>query len=185
MTKDSVIRLLQSNAEFALNFVADNNPNGAVAVLAQNGYYMPSTDADAPTFVFDTLFNLLKTNKQKCIEIVSQIPYNKSTDAPKYTQGLNDYFMRTMPASKTTPAGKFSLDALFAGLGTGLSTYSGVSLANEQQILNGDTNAVNTAAQQAADDEAKKKRTNLIIGLTVGGLVVLGVIIYFVTRKKD
>ena len=180
MTKDRVIQMLQSNAQFALNFIADNNPNGAVAVLAANGYFMPSANVEAADFVFDTLFSLLQTDKAKCIAIVSQIPYNKGADAPEYTQGLNDYFMRTTPATKTTAQGKFSLDALFAGLGIGLSTYSGVSLANNGM----NTGGTGSAADQAANAEAQKKKTNLIIGLTVGGLLILGVIIYFVTKDK-
>ena len=185
MTKDKTIQLLQSDAIFALSFVADNNPNGAVAVLAANGYYMPSTVTDTKSFVFDTLVDLLNSDKAKAIQIVSQIPYDKSANAPLYTQGFNDYFMRSQPASQTTAAGKFSLDALFAGLGTGLSTYSGVSLANNGMTTGGTTSTVDQAAQDAANAEAKRKKTNLIIGLTVGGLVVLGVIIYFVTKKKD
>lgn len=187
MEKSQVIAKLETDPFFCLGFAIDNNPQGVVVALQNNGYAVPNnTDAKAlKLFLLETLKGILISDKSKAIEIVSQVPYIKDVPIDSYTYGLYDYFARTQPAATVTGSQRFSLDALLGGLGAGLSTYASVSTSTG-------TIAPLTAIQLKAEADAKakadadkRKRNNYYI---IGGVIVVvifGVIFYMSTKKKS
>lgn len=159
--------------------------------LSDAGYPVPISITDPQQridFAYNTLLGLLSSNKALVVSIIGQVPYNQSADAPAYTQGLIDFFMRNQPASTVTAQQRFDVTALLGGLGQGLSTFTGISLANQGTNLGG-TGTTQTAQQQAAalaaTQEAAKRKTYMIIGFAVLGLIVLGIVIYFVTKGDE
>lgn len=184
MTQSEVILRLQNDALFALDFAINNNPTGLVTSLKSKGITMPSGVVDVNAWLKQVLTEMLNTSKQEAIDLITSVPYNKY--ATNYTAGYESFFMNTQPASTVTASQRFSLDSLLAGLGSGLSTYAAYSTGTAA----GTGTAQDIAAQAAMQAEAKrlederKKRLNKIILWTVVGVVVLGVVIYFFTRKK-
>lgn len=181
--KTKIKQLLQSDARFAIRFITDNNPASALAVLSANGYEKPKGVSEAD-FIENTLWTLLNTKKAECIAIISQISYDNTENAPEYTRGFYDYFALNQPASTVTAAQKFTLDALFGGLGAGLQTYSGISLAGDQMNTYGTaTTAQQQAALAAQEKEKARIRNNWIIGGLIGLVVVAGILIFAFTGK--
>lgn len=182
MTKSEIILRLKSDSLFALSFAIDNNPTGLLSALNAAGIVKPA-GVDTKTWLRTTLLQMLGTNKAKAIELITSVQYVK--DAPNWTGGFIDYFMDTQPSTTVTAAQRFSLDALLGGLGAGLSTYAGISTAGQAPMDTAQAQAAQAEAEaKAKAEEDRKKRTQKIIIFSVIGVVVLGVIVYFITKKK-
>lgn len=184
MTQDEIISKLQSDALFALGFAVDNNLDGVVISLKNKGINVPLLQgAELKKWCYEKLVEILKSNKQLCIDIISAVQYNK--DATNYTAGFYDYFANTQPADTVTAQQKFDVNALLGGLGSGLLTYASIS---------GDLGGAGTtqtqaekeaiAAAEKADAERKKRTTNIIIGVVVG-IVVIAVLFAVFKKKKS
>lgn len=184
MTQNEVIKRLQTDAPFALSFAVANNPQGVLDALSAQGIVPNSSVTDYPAWAYNTLYKMLSYDKAKAIAIVTSVPYSINSKA-QWTNGYGDYFTQYQKAVNggQNVGAKFSLDALLAGLGTGLSTYG--TLATQLDSTDGTTEptAAQLAAKKAADEEAAKKKRNLYIGLGIGAVVLI-VILYVVFKKK-
>lgn len=182
MTQNDVIKRLQTDAPFALSFAVANNPQGVIDALAANGIVPNSSVTDTPAWAYNTLYKMLSYDKARAINIVTSVPYSINSKAT-WTNGYSDYFTQYQKAVNATPAvgAKFSLDALLAGLGTGLSTYG--TLATQADGTETAPTAAQVAAQKAAADEAAKKKRNMYIGIGIGAVVLI-VVLYIVFKKK-
>jgi hypothetical protein len=153
--------------------------------LSAYGIVPNSSVVDTQAWAYNTLYKMLSLDKNKAIAIVTAVPYSINSKAT-WTNGYGDYFTQYQKAvnSSQNVGAKFSLDALLAGLGTGLSTYGNLAAQGDlDATANGGKSQAELAAEKLkADEEAKKKR-NMYIGLGIGALVLL-IVLYIVFKKK-
>lgn len=184
MTQSEIIAKLESDALFALGFAVDNNPDGVVVALNNKGITVPTLPlADVKKWCYEKLVEILKSNKQLCIDIISAVPYNK--EATNYTADFYDYFANTQPADTVTAQQRFDINALLGGLGSGLMTYASISGdfgTSGSTMTTAEREAI--AAAQKAELERKQKTTNIIIGVVVG-IVVVAVLFAVFKKKKS
>lgn len=190
LTQSQILDRIKNDVVYAIGFGLDNNPDGMLQVMNMQGISSQNV-AEA----YEKLKALYYGgDKQKLLNIFARVPYlnNQSSADGAYTAGFSEYFVSTskpdqiQTAKAVNPNAKFDFNAVLAGLGAGLTGFAGYQAPQTGTAPgNAMTAQQQAAAQAAAAAEAKKKRvrTYWIIGSVVG-VVVVGVILYFVFRKK-
>lgn len=199
MTKQEILLKIQREHLFALGFAIDNNPDGVSQSMKAAGFPNDGTRKG----MFDILLGLMKSgSKETVIKIISKVGY--VGNAPNYTGGFSDYFIRnsppdSKPKTPTANGSKFSWDGLLAGLGAGLSTFvaaGGINgAANSLGMGDTDTNpATCPKSEEAPDccvgdtvciDKAKTKKMWIIIGIAAGSILLIIGLAYFVNKNKN
>ena len=180
---EQIIKRLQTDAPFALMFAVANNPQGILNALAKNGIVPNSAIQNTTDWSYNLLLKMLSYDKAKAIQIVTSVPYVMNSKAT-WTNGCESFFtdyQKSVNAGSNVGS-KFSLEALLGGLGAGLGTYAG--LASNADGTYSTQSAEQLAAEKAAADKAAAdKKRNMIIGFSIGGVVLL-IVLYMVFKKK-
>lgn len=176
------------NPFYTIDFMVENNPSGVIRKLYDMGYSVAFTgnlisDKQQAKKILRNFYINKQTGKIK--ELINNVNYlDNSTESAEYTKGFKDYVLENTPsgavderAMTSTLGREFSWDGLLAGLGAGLTTYTGISGAG--------TTGSDANSQAAAELEAQKKKqkTWLIVGAVILVIVVIGIVI-LVKKKK-
>lgn len=190
MSREEILSRIQTDPGFAIRFGLDNNPDGILRAMQRMGLSVQSTDQ-----ALQILDSLVSGDQQKLLNVLSRVPY--INDSSNYTGGFLDYFKsRTRPdqidqarADLQMSGGRydFNIDAVLAGLGAALSTYSGYQAATQAPAPTDPSAAAAAAAAAAAKaaEEEKKKKQRRTMWWIIGGtaaVIIIGLVIYFATR---
>lgn len=176
------------NPFYAMDFMVDNNPNGIISQLSVMGFGSFFTGNLVSDIVrAKNIFRNFYLNKQTATikELINNVNYlNDSPQSAEYTKGYKDYVLENTPsgavderAMTSTLGREFSWDGLLAGLGAGLTTYTGVSGAGAG------TNG--TDANSDLAEQKQKQKTWLIVGGIILVVVIIGVVILIRKKKKS
>lgn len=192
LTKDQIKNKFQTEPLYALGFGIDNNPEGVLESLRNHGY----TDGNDNQYAFNTLSILLNSGSaQKVNDIISDVHY--LDNAPNYTAGFKDYFLRTTPPNKMpmSSTGRIDFNGLLAGLGAALSTYGIIASSTNSGSTgggNGPTQAeldqIKKDADKKAEDEKKAKLKTIMqwgIGISISVLLFFGIRYFLSDKKKE
>jgi hypothetical protein len=175
ITKEEVVRGIQSDLSTAFNFIIDNNYDGLVAQLRANGFNPDNEDAALENLKF-----LYEFDRQKLVVIFGQVPYENN--ANNWTAGL-DYIFRPENEQPTTRSteGTNVWGSILGGLGGLLSGVGGSLTGGTGTQL---TAAQIEAARKRAEEEKKRKDRNTLIIILIIIAAVIGIAIYMSKKGK-
>lgn len=177
---EQIIQLLKTDPQFALKFALDNNFAAIKNALGNKGFIV-SNEIEA----FSKIWELLQSGKNDIVMYVLSVPYiNTATNG---TGGYANYFVaNSAPPTAPDPANlqkTFNWSGLLTTIGIVL-TGAGVAIGGTGAGATAETAAEKAAREAAEAEAAAKKKRNIIIGVSIGGLLVAGLIIYLIFKKK-
>lgn len=179
MTNNEIIQLIQTDPAYALKFALDNNYAAIRERLAEKGYIVES-----PAQAFVMVMELRQLGKADVIRYAFDVPYLDS--AENGTGGLRDFFVANSAPPAAPQGGKsFNWAGLLTTVGIVL-TGAGVAIGSTNTT--GGTATTETpeqkAAREAAEAAAEKKKKIILWSCIGAGILVAGIVLYFVFREK-
>lgn len=173
LTKQEIKDRLQTDMQFALNFMVDNQPELIVSELQANG---SENVVDSET-AYNNLLYLAQNNPTRLRDVLQDIPYDNS--APNYTGHLEI-------ATTENQTKSWDWGTILAVAGMALPLIGGLiggagGGTNEQGYTQAQVLAMQQEAQRV-EDEKKAKRNIYIIG---GVIVAVFVVVLVVTMNKN
>ena len=174
LTREEVIRGIQSDLGTAFNFIIDNNYDGLVAQLRENGF-SPDNEEQA----LENLKFLYEFDRPKLVDILGKVTYENN--ANNWTAGFDDVFRPNQaPTTRSTEGGNVwgsilgGLGGLLTGVAGSMTSPSGAPLTAEQI----------EAQRVAAAAEKKRKDRNTIIIVLVIVAAIIAIAIYMNKKGK-
>lgn len=196
MTQAQIIARLKTDPSFLIGFMIDNNKDGVNAVTFERYKYSATDPVALKKFILDKIANA--PDSKSLTSDLLQVKYlngpteSVATQPQVYTQGYQEYFLSQM-AGVTNTSQKGLLEAVFAGVGAGLSTFADASQDQQNNTPGGtgltqaqiDALKKEEEERKKKEEEEKRRRTTWTIVGVVVGLIVIGVVIYFAMPKKS
>lgn len=178
MNNNQIIAKLNSDTDFAINFIIDNNPDAVQSNLTSFGIDLPNNPTKAT--LKGVINQLIDEGRgQQVIEALT-VPYlNETTN---YTGGILSSLEQVqaqsqgdtpIPKSATALAVLGALSTIGGGILNIVGTEKQIDLQNEQQ----------ETLEQARLLEQQKKVFGLPVLVFVALLVMVGVVLIFAIRK--
>jgi len=178
------------NPFYTIDFMVDNNPSGVIKRLHEMGFSTvfngnPDFDKVQAKKIFRNFY--INKQTQKIHDLINNVNYlDNAPESANYTKGFKSYVMENTPsgavderAMTSTLGREFSWDGLLAGLGAGLTTYTGMTGAGTYG------NDANSQAMAEAEAQKKKQKTWLIVGGVILVVVVIGIVILLKKKKTS
>jgi hypothetical protein len=171
LTKQEIKDRLETDLEFALNFMVDNQPDLIASELQANGSENV-TDSDT---AYNNLLWLANNNPYRLRDVLKDIPYDNS--ATNYTGHLKE----SVEAESQTKSWDWDTILAVAGtvlpvvagfIGSGSGSGGSLSQAQIQQM---------EFERQKAEDERKARNNIYIIG---GVIVAVFLVVLVITMNK-
>ena len=184
LTSQEIIDLLNSDFEFAVNFIIDNNPSAVESNLSALSIPLPQNPSNLQLreAVDSILQNGQDPDAVSKFEEVISVPYIDNT--PNYTAGFSSYFASKMPPAPNNASVTLAVIGAVSGLlgvaGSVWNSYKQEDLAElQQEMLN----------EQYAYELDRIERTKILgipqtIFIAVIGFVMVVIILLFLSRKK-
>lgn len=203
LTNEQILNKLNTDADFGLQFIIQNQPNIVIDRLKEAGY----DKAHTPEGAYELLTVLLKSDPKKVGEILNNIPYESKTE--NFTGGFEAHFnpapvevsevvefgmpeksivdvaQSSLNTTSTSGGGSFDWGGILSGIGslTGIigSFFggSGTTLtAQQQQML---------LMEQQRQQELERQRRNrnaLMWGIVAVVVLIVIVLMYNASKKK-
>jgi len=175
MTSQQIIDLLNSDMEFAINFIIDNNPEAVESQIS--GLSIPLPQNPSNLQMREVIDSLLQdgTNEQAPEQIAEILDVQYLDTAPNYTGGFGTYFSENMPPSPsgTSKAGLVVTQAI-SGI---LQAVGSVWTAYKQEDI------MEIQAQMQQDQyayELEKIERTKILGIPQAVFIAVIVFVMFV-----
>ena len=184
LTSQEIIDLLNSDFEFGVNFIIDNNPSAVESNISSLSIPLPQNPSNLQ--LREVIDSLLQDGEdpnavEKITEILS-VPY--LDDTQNYTAGFINYLGDRMPPSPSNA----SVTVAVIGAITGIVGVVGNIWGGSQQLSAQELQAQMIADQQAY--ELQKIESTKVLGIpqtifiAVIVFVMFIVFLLFLTRKK-
>jgi len=184
MTSKQIIELLNTDFEFGVNFIIDNNPNAVENNISGLSLPLPQNPSNLQMReVVDTL--LQDGTDETALDKVSEIlhvPYNDG--ATNYTGGFGEYLQAKQPPSQANMSVGLMVANLVGGIlntaGTIWNSYKQEDIMElQQEMLN----------EQYAFELDKIERTKVLgipqsVFIAVIGFIMFVVLILFLSNRK-
>jgi hypothetical protein len=188
MTRDQVIELLNTDINFAIEFILWNNPDELYAMYESITHKPLPSDQDLK----DYLIQGIENRDQNVIQIIS-IPY--ISNAPNWTAGFDSYFKGDMNFMDPNngPSKAINWGNFLGTIGAITSALGGAIDANNQPPVPPLTPEQQLAAEQAKAEADRKKaaderKSKIITWSVIGGFIILLAtlaVIYFSANKEE
>lgn len=173
LSKEEIIFKLNTDANYLIRFIIDNNENAVVQNMKANGAKLPVNYLKED--ILESIYANLDAGNAASVVTWLDVPYEASSTA-QYTEGLGDYFRSEFRTLKShadesevdTSTGSTFGTLLLGVIGQVAGMFSGGGIFG-------------TTPTDSHVDHAPKKN-NTWIWVLVGVVVV--VVLYFVFKKK-
>lgn len=184
LTSQEITDLLNSDFEFGINFIIDNNPSAVESNISSLSIPLPQNPSHLQ--LREVIDSILQNGEDpeaiaKFTEILS-VPY--LNDTPNYTAGFVDYLGDKMPPSPSNASVTVAVIGAIAGIvgvaGNIWSGYKQEDIAEIQQQM---------LADQYAHELDKIERTKILgipqtIFIAIIVFIMFVVFLLFLSRKK-
>lgn len=184
LTSQEITDLLNSDFEFGINFIIDNNPSAVESNISSLSIPLPQNPSHLQ--LREVIDSILQNGEDpeaiaKFTEILS-VPY--LNDTPNYTAGFVDYLGDKMPPSPSNASVTVAVIGAIAGIvgvaGNIWSGYKQEDIAEIQQQM---------LADQYAHEIDKIERTKILgipqtIFIAIIVFIMFVVFLLFLSRKK-
>ena len=185
LSNQQIVELLNSDIEFGINFIIDNNPSAVESNISALSLPLPQNPSNLQLReVIDGLIETSPENEkaQEDIEFILLVPYIDTTN--NYTGGFGSYLSANMPKSQSNQKGLLSivtaLGGIFEGVASLIATKRQVEIAEIQQEMQ-------TGQIQYELDKIERTRVLGIpqaVFIAVLGFLMFMVLILFLTKPK-
>ena len=174
MTSQEIIDLLNSDMEFAINFIIDNNPEAVESQIS--GLSIPLPQNPSNLQMREVIDSLLQdgTNEQAPDQIAEILDVEYIDTAPNYTGGFASYFSQMMPPSPTGKGAGLVVTRAISGI---LQAVGSVWTAYKQEDI------MEIQAQMQQDQyayELEKIERTKILGIPQAVFIAVIVFVMFV-----
>ena len=174
MTSQEIIDLLNSDMEFAINFIIDNNPEAVESQIS--GLSIPLPQNPSNLQMREVIDSLLQdgTNEQAPDQIAEILDVEYIDTAPNYTGGFASYFSQMMPPSPTGKGAGIVITQAISGI---LQAVGSVWTAYKQEDI------MEIQAQMQQDQyayELEKIERTKILGIPQAVFIAVIVFVMFV-----
>jgi len=174
MTSQEIIDLLNSDMEFAINFIIDNNPEAVESQIS--GLSIPLPQNPSNLQMREVIDSLLQdgTNEQAPDQIAEILDVEYLDTAPNYTGGFASYFTQMMPPSPTGKGAGIIVTQAISGI---LQAVGSVWTAYKQEDI------MEIQAQMQQDQyayELEKIERTKILGIPQAVFIAVIVFVMFV-----
>ena len=179
LSKNQIIGKLNTDANFLIRFIIDNNENAVVQNMKADGVPLPANYSKVD--VLDAVYNSLSAGKTKSVIGWLDVPYDASSPTP-YTLGLGDYFTKEWKPLTGAPEGD-----MLKTQEEGSTTPTASQGASFGTLLLGTIGQVagalgNIFGQQQPPPPQQQRKSTTWVWVLVG--IVAIVVLFFVFRGK-
>lgn len=180
MEKREILQRLNTDLNFAVQFMIDNNPNE----IASRYETIMGKRANSKTQLYDDIIQLISQRNPKGFEITS-VPYINGVS--NYTGGLEADIMNTAPNFSSGQQNKaINWGNVFTTIGA-IGTALGGTMTAQNSGSQYDPYALQRQMEEERrrqeEEEKRKRRTTAVVLISVG-LLITGLIIFFAFGKK-
>jgi len=185
LTNEQILNQLNTNGEFAINFIIDNNPNAVAENLTSYGVELPNNPSNQT--IREILDELMITAPESDIQDILNVPYiDQPSDPDNYTGGLQAQLECPNPPCprELTTGIIIAIISAVGAIGAGVASVvrskkeketAEIYLQQQEQLL---------AEQQRLEEANKILGINKSTFYVIIGLLALVMVIVVISKKK-